>query len=73
MSQCNMQGFVSNDLDEKFANRFPEGMRASQYLERYLPNNGDSKFFGYNKETEEWVQITNKNGRLWIEIGEAAA
>lgn len=73
MSQCNMQGFVSDEIDEKFALAFPEGMTATEYLQAYLPNDGDRKFFGYNEETDEWVQIVNKNGRMWIEIGEAAA
>ena len=73
MSQCNMQGFISDEMDEKFACCFPEGMDATSYLQAYLPNNGDRKFFGYCKETEEWIQLVNKNGRLWIEVGEAAA
>lgn len=73
MSQCNMQGFISDEQDEKFASVFPEGMTAGQYLAYALPNDGDRAFFGYNKKTKEWIQLVNKNGRLWIEVGEAAA
>jgi len=68
-----MQGFISDEMDGKHFAVFPEGMSASEYLKHYLPNNGDRKFFGYCKETEEWIQIVNKDGKLWIEIGEAAA
>ena len=73
MSQCNMQGFISDEQDEQFASVFPEGRTASQYLRRNLPNDGDRMFFGYNEDTDEWVQVINKGGRLWVEIGEAAA
>ena len=68
-----MQGFISDEMDAKHAAVFSEGMSQSEYLAAYLPNDGDHKFFGYNDETEEWVRIVNIGGRLWIEIGEAAA
>ena len=68
-----MQGYITDEQDDNHKRVFSEGLTASQYLERYLPNDGDRAFFGYNEETEEWVQVFNRNGRLWIEIGEAAA
>lgn len=73
MSQSNMNGFISDEEDEKHASVFIETSKASEYLKREMPNEGDRKFFGYNKDTEEWILLVNKGGRLWIEVGEAAA
>ena len=73
MSQSNMQGFDSDEIDEEHGSVFPEGRTASEYLATALPNDGDSMFFGYNKDTDEWVQLVNVGGRLWIEVGEGAA
>lgn len=49
-----------------------ESLVASEYLERYLPNEGDSEFF-FSDSGECWIQITNVDGRIRLEIGEPAA
>lgn len=73
MSQSNMNGFVTDEQDAKHTEVFSESLSASNWMKHTLPNDGDSMFFGYNTATEEWVILKNKGGRLWIEVGEAAA
>lgn len=72
MSQSNMNGFINDEQDEKFTKVFAESMTASGYLESQLPKNGDRLFFSGHGH-DQWVEIVNKDGRLWIEIGEGAA
>lgn len=72
MSQCNMQGFISDEMDSEHAAIFREGGTATEWLNEYLPRDGDRMFFD-RRDGYQWIQLVNKNGRLWIEVGEAAA
>ena len=67
-----MQGFVSDEMDKKHAEVFSEGSSASRYLKRYLSKPGDREHY-VNDDDGTWLQLVNKDGRLWLEVGEGAA
>lgn len=70
MSQSNLNGFISNETDETHSSIFTETKNAEEFLKSRLPNNGDYLWF---ESEDEWLQIVNKGGRLWLEIGEGGA
>lgn len=72
MSQSNMSGFISEEQDKEFVKVFSESMRASQFIRAQLPKDGDRLWFTQSGG-EQWLEIRNKGGRLYIEIGEGAA
>lgn len=70
MSQSNMNGFIG-EPDPVFGAVFTESMSAEEFLRERLPKHLDNLWF--TSDSGEWCQIVNKNGRLWIEVGEGAA
>lgn len=70
MSASTMSGFISNEQDEKLLKVFPESMNALQFVAKYMPLNGEKLFLYCN---DCWIELTNINGRLHLEMGEGAA
>ena len=67
-----MNGFISNKVDLKHTSIFTESSNAEEYLKRFLPDNGDREHY-CSDEDDTWIQLVNKNGRLWIGVGEPGA